>query len=63
MTEMSAERERLLKNINEELGLTGDEAMSFEMLEANKTSPERVKKFKKMLKDLRSFGHTKKHSL
>ena len=33
-----------------------------EMLETGKTSQERVKKFKKLLKDLRSFGHTKKHS-
>ena len=28
-TEMSAERERLLQNINEEVGLAGDEAMPF----------------------------------
>ena len=55
---MSAERERLLQNINEESDLAGDEAMAFVMLEAEEISPERVKKFKRLIKDLRSFAHT-----
>ena len=61
-SDMEAERQRLLRTINEQLGLEGDSALSVEMLEGGKTNPAISLKYKEFIKNLRSFAHSKKHS-
>ena len=58
-SDMEAERQRLLRTINEQLGLEGDSALSVEMLEGGKTNPAISLKYKEFIKNLRSFAHSK----